>query len=66
MDHIPHIVNMDLDVRKPVLGFVNNKGVNQPAHLRSPMNAFVIRKLESIISRLATSEILIFQRSLYD
>ena len=33
---------------------------HQPAHSRSLINAFVIRLLESIISRLATSEFLIF------
>ena len=60
MYHIQHIVNVDLDVRKYFLGFVNNKGAHQPAHLRSPINVFVIRLLVSIISRLATSEILIF------
>ena len=31
------------------LGVVNNKGANQPAHLRSLISAFVIRLLESII-----------------
>ena len=33
---------------------------NQPAHPGSLINAFVIRLLESFISKLATSEILIF------
>ena len=37
--------------------FANNTGTDQPAHLRSLISAFVIRFLESIISRLATSEI---------
>ena len=41
-------------------GFANNKGANQAAHLRSLINAFVIRLLKSIISRLATSEISLF------
>ena len=40
--------------------FANNKGADQPAHLRSLVSVFVIRLLESIISRLATSEISIF------
>ena len=44
-----------------LLGFPNNKGADQPAHPRSLISAFVIRLLESIISRLATREILIFQ-----
>ena len=40
-------------------GFTNNKGADQPAHPRSLISAFVIRFLESIISKLATSETLI-------
>ena len=40
--------------------FENNKGADQPAHPRSLISAFVIRLSESIISRLATSEISIF------
>ena len=38
-------------------GFANHTGADQPAHPRSLISAFVIRLLESIISRLATSEI---------
>ena len=41
-------------------GFANNKGADQPVHPRSLISTFVIRLLESIISRLPTSEILIF------
>ena len=60
---------MGLVVRKPVFFFVffwggeglaNNIGTDQPEHPRSLISAFVIRFLESIISRLATSEISIF------
>ena len=40
--------------------FPNNKGAVQPAHPRSLISAFVIRCLESIISRLATSVISIY------
>ena len=39
---------------------MNNKSSDQPAHPRL-ISAFVIRLLKSIISRLATSEILIFK-----
>ena len=39
--------------------FANNIGADQPAHPRSLISAFVIRFLESIISRLATSEIVL-------
>ena len=42
---------------KPCLPwFANNKGPDQPAHPHSLISAFVIRLLESIIYRLATSE----------
>ena len=40
--------------------FANNTGADQPAHPRSLISAFVIRILESIISRLATDEISTF------
>ena len=40
--------------------FANNKGADQPAHPRSLISAFVIRLLEKIISKLATTEFLIF------
>ena len=51
-----------LDVRKPVFrGFANNNGADQPAHLRSLISTFIIRLLESSISKLATGEIPIFQ-----
>ena len=31
------------------LPYANNKGADQPAHLRSLINAFVVRCLDSII-----------------
>ena len=37
-------------------GFANKTGADQPAHPRSLISAFVIRLLESFISRLATSQ----------
>ena len=40
--------------------FANNKGADQPAQPRSLISAFVIRCLESTISKLARSEISIF------
>ena len=43
-----------------LLGFANNMGADQPAHLRSLINAFIIRFLESIICKLATGEISTF------
>ena len=41
------------------LGFVNNKGADQPAHPRSLISPFVVHSLESI-SKLTASEIPIF------
>ena len=41
-------------------GFANNKGADQPAHPHSLISALVISCLESVISRLATSEITVF------
>ena len=38
-------------------GFENNTGTDQPAHPGSLISAFVIRFLESVISKLATREI---------
>ena len=42
-------------------GVANNKGPDQPARLRSLISAFVIRLLESIISRFATSKLSSFK-----
>ena len=41
-------------------GVANNTDADQPAHPRSLISAFVIRFLESIMSRLTTSEISFF------
>ena len=41
-------------------GSANNKGGDQPAHLRRLISAFVICFLENILSKLATNEISIF------
>ena len=41
-------------------GCANNKGADQPAHLCSLISTFVIRLLESTISKLATCEISVF------
>ena len=40
--------------------FANNKGADQPVHAHSLISAFVICLLESIISKIAKSKILIF------
>ena len=41
--------------------FANNKDADQPAYPRRLISAFVFRFLKSIISKLATGEIAIFQ-----
>ena len=51
------IYRLVLDTRKLSSGCGNNKGADQPAHLRRLISTFVIRLLESIISKLATHEI---------
>ena len=52
---------MGFDTRKPVFGGLQTtQGADQPAHPRSLISAFVIPFLESIIGKLATSEISIF------
>ena len=49
---------LGLGARKPVIGeFANNTGADQPGHPCRLISTFVIRVLESIISKLATSEI---------
>ena len=52
-----HCINMGLDVRNLSSRFANNKGADQPAHVRRLIRAFVIVFLERIISDLATGEI---------
>ena len=47
---------MGLDTRNPVLWCANNKGADQPVHLHSLISVFVIRFLESIKSKLASSK----------
>ena len=37
-------------------GLVNNKGADQPTHLRSLISAFVFHSFESIISRLSVAK----------
>ena len=53
--------DMGCDARKACLRrYGDNKGTDQPAHPRSLISTFVIHSLESIISRLAASEISTF------
>ena len=42
---------------KCVMSYVNNKGADQPARMRSLISAFVVRCLDSIISVDSTAEI---------
>ena len=51
-------LNMGLDARKPVFdGLRITKAQDKPVQMSSLISAFVICFLESIISRLATSQI---------
>ena len=55
-----HVYSLGFGVRTPVFGgFANNKGADQHAHPRKLISAFVIRFLDSIISKQVTSDILI-------
>ena len=53
----PKLINGPQSEKTCLRGFANNTGVDQPAHPRSLISAFVIRFLESTISKLATGEI---------
>ena len=55
-----HLLNGPRREKTCLRGFTNNKGADQPAHLRRLISAFVIRFLESNISKLAPSKISIF------
>ena len=52
---------MGLDVKKCLRGFANSTGADPPAHPRSLISAFVNCFLDSIICKLATGKIPIFQ-----
>ena len=43
-------------MRKPVYAIANNKDADQPVHVRSLINAFVVRCLDSIIPLVSKSE----------
>ena len=40
-----------------LMSYANNKGADQPAHPHSPISAFVVRCLDSIISLDSIAEI---------
>ena len=58
--------NLDLTLYGPqckktcLWGLANTKCIDQPVHPHSLISTFVIRLLESIISKLATDEISLF------
>ena len=56
-----HLINGPQRKKTCLREVANNTGADQPAHPHSLISAFVIRFLESIISRLATGEIPTFQ-----
>ena len=47
-----------------ILSQANNKGADQPAHVRSLISAFVVHFLKSIIAKLASYKILSFYTGL--
>ena len=55
--HPRRIINGPRREKTCLWWFANNTGADQPAHSRSLISAFVIHLLESILSKLATSEI---------
>ena len=54
--HTPPFINGPRREKACLWWFANNKDADQPARPRSLISAFVIRLLESIISRLATGK----------
>ena len=59
--HLTYFMNGPRCEKTCLRGFANNKGADQPAHLRRLISAFVIRFLESIVCKLETGEISIFK-----
>ena len=56
---------MGLDAKKPVFGGLRTiQGADQPVHLRRLISTFVIRFLESTISKLASMQNFNFLASL--
>ena len=55
-----NMVHVSIDRENLSLGFANNPDADQPAHPCRLISTFVFCLLESIISKLATGEILIF------
>ena len=60
VSHVSMITHGPRREKTCLRGFANNTGTDQPAHPRSLISAFVIRVLESAISKLATSEMSTF------
>ena len=60
---IQHVFSLIVGPRREkscLRGYSNNEGVDQPAHQRSLISAFVIRFLKNAICKLAIGEISIF------
>ena len=60
MDYPNVLKSLGVDASKPDFRAANNKGADQPGHVRSLISVVVIRLMENIISKLATSEISVF------
>ena len=55
------VFHTGLVARKPVFGGCENSGADQPVHPGSLISTFIVPFLESIICKLATSEISVFK-----
>ena len=44
-------------MRKPVYDYADNKGLDQPVHLRSLLSTFVVHCLDSIIPILSIAKL---------
>ena len=59
-EYTHNVVFLKSNIETCLREFANNKGAEQPEHPRSLLSTLVICLLESVLSRLATSEISTF------
>ena len=57
-NHHSHSLNEPRHEKNCLMPYANNKGADQPAHPRSPISAFVVRSLDSIMPAVATVKLL--------
>ena len=58
---LPILYNMDQMRENLILLYANNKGADQPAHALSLISVFAVCSLQSLISKLASGKISVFQ-----